>query len=395
MSFLNWVIFGIGMAQCVLVAALYLAGLRLRQKARAAAATAHELAPDVWPRCAMIIPLGAPQAQTEAALVSLLQQDYPDYRVYIVTQTGDARSENLIATLAGLFSNVEHVVAPIAHACGQKNQNLLTAVQAVHDQAEVLVFCDSTHLAQPDFLRCLVLPLIAGKADFATGYHQVLPRDQGIFTLGYTLCVLFMRLMQSLGSLTQPWGGAMAIRFQAFAAQDIGGLWQDNVVDDCALAGHLAQKHLQARLSPGALLDTVMQAETFAAWQAWLVRQILFLKFCMPGQWIALGALCLGMILPPVWCGICLLLGLGNLAAGLTVVLAFCWLLPTAWFVTGWRALIPVGIYPSRWFTAFLCACGMFFLCYCKTLFAKHIVWQGIEYTVGAGGKVTAMRKLS
>jgi hypothetical protein len=377
------------LAQCFFLWLLARTGRNLPDKAARDAAQM----PRTWPKAALIVPVAGSHPRMEAALESLLCQEYPGLAPILVTASEDEEAAALIGGLQGRFPAARHVVAGRAGNCGQKNHNSLCGVDAAGEEAEVLVFCDSTHPARPDFVRCLVAPIGRGEADFTTGYHQVRPGDARPVTLAYALCVLLMRLLQAFAPFTQPWGGAMAIRRTAFTRYGVAGLWAGNVVDDCSLAGLLSGLGVRVRLCPGALLDTEAAAHPLSVWRAWMDRQVLFLKFCVPGQWVLLGFLCLFMALPPCWAALTLWAGLLGAVSGPALWAAPLYLALLAAALNAWRGLLPVPAPLAAWLRAFVCAVSMFVYVYARSIPARGLVWHGIEYEVGRGGKVVNMRR--
>lgn len=382
-------LFFLGIAQVFLIWSLGQAGYR--QKARAEKEKSRADNNRLWPSCAVIIPVSGENPKMESALRSLLDQDYPNFHIFMVTATEDDPARTMVELLQDDYDNMTLVTAGLTDGRGQKNHNLLAGVAAAGDMPDIYVFCDSTHIAAKDFLRCLVLPIAAGEAAFSTGYHQVEPRDNGLVTLAYAINVLFMRLMQGQGALTQPWGGAMAMSRRAFSQYNVAKLWADNVVDDCSLGALLQKEGVHVRFCPAALLGTFAAGHSSKVWRAWLGRQILFLKFCMPGQWIILGAFSLLMLIPPIWCLFAVLEGLMNIGGGMGPFLALCWFCLIVWAVGGWRKFFPEKIVPWRWLAAFFYACGMFAAACFATIGAKSITWQNILYQVGKNGIVKAV----
>lgn len=385
-------LFCIGLLQCFLIWTLGQAGYRIEEKAIRDHQLAARVPPDGWPPCALIVPVAGAHPSMEPALRSLATQNYPQYKMFLVT-TRDDQAVNLIGRLAQEYGNIVPVLAPKADKCGQKNLNLLEGIRAAGDYPQIYAFCDSTHIAGSDFLRCLAGPIARGKCAFTAGYHEVEPQDQGIVSLSYALCVLFMRFMQSLPSLTQPWGGAMAMSREAFWQMDIAELWSTNVVDDCSLAAYLAKKGERIRFCAGALLRTWTSNHPYAIWRAWMERQILFLKFCMPGQWLQLGLACLVMIAPPVWAIIACGRGILGIGGGADPFLALCWFCAVSMFIGGWRKFLPTQTAISRWITAFFCSCFMFALVYAGTLFTHTLLWHNTIYRVGRGGRVISIER--
>lgn len=347
-----------------------------------------------WPRAALIIPAAGTHPRMEEALESLLEQDYPQLLPVVVTATDGEPAARLVRELQNRYPALRHVVAGEARGCGQKNHNSLAGVAAVGEAAEVYVFCDSTHIAAPDFVRRLVAPVARGEAEFSTGYHQVTPRDSGPVTLAYALCVQLMRYLQGLArQFTQPWGGAMCISRAAFERHQVRELWAGNVVDDCALAGVLPARGVTVKLCPGALLRTEAAGHRLDIWRAWMDRQVLFLKFCVPSQWRLLGGLCAVMALPPLMAVLSLLGGLTGLASTGSVAVAFLYLIALAAAMGHWRELAGNRLPIWRWMTAFALSAGMFVWVYARSIRARGILWHGIWYEVGEGGRVRGMRR--
>lgn len=390
---MNIFCFLLGVFQCFILWRLGRTGRRLTllgnvEKQRLQARTAY-----IWPACALILPVAGNRPSTAAALRSLAEQDYPDFIIYMVTATADDSAAPIIDSLARAYGNIRHVVAGEAVSCGQKNYNILAGIEAAKPDAAIYAFCDSTHIAEPDFLRCLVAPLARSEAAFTTGYHVVEPSDFGVVTLGYTLSVLFMRFLQGSPGLAQPWGGAMAMTREAFARYGIAQLWASNVVDDCSLAAHLTEEGVRVHLCPGALLKTSTGGHQFPVWRAWLERQILFLKFCIPAQWWALGLVCLLMFIPPVWFIAACFDGIANVGGGTGPFLALCWFCALGWTIGAWRSFLDTRPPLVRWIMAFFCASFMFAFVYLGTLGKHTILWNNILYRVGRGGRVLNMRR--
>ena len=345
--------FVLALLQCALLFFLSRVGSRLdREERKPAPQRTH------WPRTGLIVPAGGNHPRMREALESLLRQDYPALYPVIVTATADEPAAGIARELQARYPQLRHVVAGFAKGCGQKNHNSLKGVAAVEDEVELLAFCDSTHIAPRDFIRRLVAPVVDGE-DFSTGYHKVVARDAGIVTMAYALCVQLMRYLQGISSFTQLWGGAMCFRLSAFRRYGVREFWMTNVVDDCSLAD----------------------------------RQILFLKFCIPCQWVLLGVLACLMLLPVLWAVLALLgVLLGKLSFGwLLGVLAYAAAL--ALVLRGW-ARFQESVFPVwRWMVAFCASACMFVWVYLGTILAEGVLWQGIWYEVGRQGRIIRMRR--
>ena len=148
----------------------------------------------------------------------------------------------------------------------------------------------------------------------------------------------------------------------AFERHQVRELWAGNVVDDCALAGVLPARGVTVKLCPGALLRTEAAGHRLDIWRAWMDRQVLFLKFCVPSQWRLLGGLCAVMALPPLMAVLSLLGGLTGLASTGSVAVAFLYLIALAAAMGHWRELAGNRLPIWRWMTAFALSAGILLL---------------------------------
>lgn len=385
--------FFLGLAQCFFLLILARSGINMLNRAiKEREKAAYEPAGG-WPLCELIIPVAGQHPQMEKALRSLLEQDYPNYSVILVTETDDEKAGDLARMLAEEYPDARHITADKSDTCGQKNFNLLAGIDHAKKDSQVYAFCDSTHLAREDFLRCLITPIARKEAEFCTGYHQVQPRDNRLVDLAYAASVLFMGLMQGMPSFTQPWGGALAMRRAAFEKRHVRQLWETNVVDDCSLAALLKKDEVAVHMCSAAVLETVAKGCSLSTWRAWMERQILFLKFCIPGQWLGLGIFCIFMLVPPIWATLSFCGGILGIGGGMAPFLAFFWLLVTSWAISFLRTFLNRELPQMKWILAFFTACAMFGVVYAQTILANSITWRNTVYRVGSNGKVQAVER--
>ncbi len=350
-----------------------------------------------YPTVAMIIPAAGDNPAMPKALASLLEQDYPNILPIIVTASEADPATTLARSLKNDFPKLECIIAGQAENCSQKNHNTLQALAHVGPNADIYAFCDSTHIAKPNFIRELVWPIVKGEAGFSTGYHTVEAQDDKIVTLAYQFSVLLMRLLQAIAVFTQPWGGAMAVSRGVFEEHKIADIWKDNVVDDCSLAAMLLKKRVHVRLCPKAILTTNSKNHQLSTWQAWMQRQILFLKFCVISQWYLLGFFAALLALPVVFSCFTIFGGLTNMLAAENAwysIFAVVHLGVLSSIVLGWREMLPRKTSSKAWLTAYTLGIFMFAWVYIQTLRAWVIDWHGLRYHVSKGGKLIRMEKI-
>jgi ceramide glucosyltransferase len=386
----NWLLLT-GMALVLLAfAGLVRAGSRVLG---AGARSGAEDPPHSWPRLALIVPVaGSPPGLAER-LEALLQQDYPDYEVIFATRDREDPATGVIASLIWGNSHARLVVAGPARHCGQKNFNLLAGVRLAGEAPEILAFCDSNQKAPADFLRRLAAPVARGEAEVVSGYHHIIPGDDRLATWGRAVSVLTLYHTKTVPWLNQPWGGATAIRRNLFNKLGVDKLWAETVVDDVSLAARLIRARVPVGLSYGADLATPVTGATLTSWQSWLFRQWIYLKYYLPGSWLAAGALLYLLTGFTLMSVVRLLLapwGSGAPGTGL-ISLAFLALLST--LALRMRCQHPRPCSRPRWLAAVVSSLGLAVWVHFRTCLTQKIVWRGLEYQVDWRGRVTSIRQ--
>lgn len=362
---------------------LYLAGAPAIRKGRATWLERRMLpGPHNLPPLALIIPLTGDSPALRKSLATLLDQPGVDFSAWLVVRDEQDPAVAAVRALAERFPQARLVIAGAALRCCQKNHSLLAGIKAAGDAPEILVFCDSSHEAAPDFLARLAAPVARGEALLSTTYHRILPQNQRLPGLCHFFSAQFVHLLQNLPCFCLPWGGATAIRRAVFFRQGIDAIWARGVVDDFTMGPYLQTRGIRATSVPEAALLTRLGAQTWRGWFSWWFRQLLYLKFCMPGTWLAAtlaplgGGALLGLsawdMLRGGWLGfayLAALCGMGALYGGL------CQLrLPL------WRGAL-----------GFLAMQILTVPCFLATWGTNTLRWRGIAYRARLDGTVAAI----
>jgi ceramide glucosyltransferase len=369
-------------AQLCVLSALYLLGQR-----HVRGGNGPEAMPETCPRVAVIMPLTGDVPGMREVVASILQQDYPDYVAIFVTGQADDPAVALVAGVAGDDLRVMQVVAGPAMTCGQKNHNILAGVRAAAT-ADVFVFCDSSHVADRHFVTNLVAPIARGDAPMSSGFHKIVPEDDNTGTLGMLTTCLALHLLQPIKAITQPWGGAMAISRPAYDRFGLTELWGKNIVDDFSMGPHLHRFGVAAWPVAAACLSTPMQGVSLARWDAWLTRQLLYLKFCIPPTWLAAIVVVFVLSAPPVLAAGALVGALFGWVGGVTAACATAYWLCFLGLGLCFRSLAPRPVRVLPWFRGFVATFLMLAWCFGRTFTTNTMSWRGIDYKVGWGGVV-------
>ena len=346
--------------------------------------------PPRWPRLALIVPVAGAPAGLAGRLEALLRQDYPDYQVIFATRDAEDPASRVISSIIWGKTRARLVLAGPARSCGQKNQNLLAGVKLAGEAPEILAFCDSNQEAPPDFLRKLAAPVARGEGVVTSGYHHVVPGDDRLATWGRAVSVLTLYLTKAIPWLNQPWGGATAIRRDAFEALRVAHLWTETVVDDVSLAARLIKAHIPVCLSRGADLATKVSGETLASWESWLFRQWIYLKYYLPGSWMAAGVLFYLLTGFTLASFAQLVLAFWGWGTPVTIILSVAFLSALISIALALRRLHPIPAPPRPfWLAAFLASLGLASWVHLKTCLTQKSSWRGKVYQVDWRGRVS------
>ena len=306
-----------------------------------------------YPRVALIVPLTGNSPEMETALKSLLNQPYPNYETLLVTRDLEDPATPLVRALLSRHPHSRHIVSGPAAGCSQKNHNILAGVGALNDSVEILVFCDSTHQAPPTFLRDLIYPLATGAAVLTSGFHRIIPGDARVATLGMLQTVLTLHLLHGFAAIALPWGGATAVLRSAFHDYGVAGVLRENVLDDFPLGLHLLRFGIRTAPVATAILNTNLSGQTLAGWSTWLTRQMLYLKYIMPGTWLAAALAGLILIAPILLGALAALGGLVGLVTPSLALTGLGFLLGLTALGAWCRTLVPQKIPLGPWLLGF------------------------------------------
>ena len=334
------------------------------------------------------MPLTGNSPEMEAALTSLLNQSYPNYETVLVTRDLDDPATPLVRALLARHPHSRHIVSGPAAGCSQKNHNILAGVGALDDSVEILVFCDSTHQARPDFLRDLLHPLVTGAASLTTGFHRIIPDDARVPTLGMLQTVLTLHLLHGFAFIALPWGGATAMLRSVFHAYGIAGVLGTKVLDDFPMGQRLLRFGIRAVPVATAILDTDLAGQTMDGWKTWLTRQMLYLKYCLPTTWLASALVAWVLAGPIILAALAGLGGMVGLVAPPLALISLGFLLTLTAMGAWCRTLVPQPVPLGPWLLAFYANIFMACRCYLQTWRTDTIAWRGISYRVTWGGRV-------
>ena len=197
--------------------------------------------PTYTPKAAIIAPHYGWDADTEAHVKGLLHQDYAGaYEVFFVTHqkadSGHDVSYPHLCEIAEPHPNIHVLLAPNIVENNlprsQKVQNLLTAIEKLPDDIEVIAFVDADVAIRENWLTLLVNPLQEPDIGTTVGGRFYFPQTWNIASLAESIWVNFQMSFQGDHRYTMVWGGSNAFRREMLEKAKILQRWNEATIED-------------------------------------------------------------------------------------------------------------------------------------------------------------------
>ena len=247
------------------------------------------------PPATVFLPVKGVDHELHRNLRSLIEQDYPDFEVIVVTRS--AEDDALRITQSCLDERSRIVVAGDPPDCtGEKVHNLLQAIQSARPETEVFVFADSDGQVEPNWLRSLIAPLEDESVGATTGFRWYFPEEEQFWPLMRSVWDSTVAGTMRDDDKNFAWGGGTAIRKEVFEQADVKTFWEGTVSDDYRLSAAMNAAKLGIRFVPGAMVATTGGCGS-REFLDWAVRQLIITRVYRPNLWIA------GLTVHMIYCG--------------------------------------------------------------------------------------------
>lgn len=238
------------------------------------------------PEVTLVVPCRGRDPGLARNLAAFCALDYPALRIAFVTSDrGDPSVATILEVLtAHPATRAEVLFAGHAQGRGQKVHNLLHAVSQLDANTEILAFGDSDIRPGPAWLRDLVAPLRDQTVGASTGFRWYVPPSRRFASA--LRSVWNAGILGLMGGDEAPfaWGGAMALRRNAFDELDVNRVWEGTLSDDYALSRALRERGLRIRFEPRCLSFTYEDCSWQDLWR-WSFRQLLITRVYHPRLW--------------------------------------------------------------------------------------------------------------
>jgi hypothetical protein len=188
------------------------------------------------PRVAVIVAVKGHDFALDEFLSRLFAQDYPAYRVIFAVETATDPAVAAIETWrVRRPETVSVVVAGLSTDEAQKVANLRAALTHLTPADEIVAFVDADIWTDPDWLKRLIAPLVAGEAEIVSGFPWLVIKDGRfasylVASLGNSISTLLR-----VPHLNAAWGGSTSIRRDKLEALNLRERWRGTLVDDLQL----------------------------------------------------------------------------------------------------------------------------------------------------------------
>lgn len=335
----------------------------------------------------LLVPLKEVLSGQEQTLLSLLNQTHPAYRVLFILESEMDPANRMVDSLCERYGHARKIISGLSTGCAQKNHNLIAGIQSLRTETEIIVFCDSSNLAEPDWLLRFTEPLDTGASEVVSTFRAFDPKPETLGGVSQAIYGSFVLLLDVLKP--KPWGGATAIRRETFEELNVSAAWARTVVDDLILGNVLEGRRISIVLDTRNLLRSPLHNQSVAGFLSYLDRQILFPKFTNPGIWAVTLAAHMNVtlaVLVSAITGLALFpLGLAGPVLALASYGYLASLFLTALLL---RNLNPFPVSVGNWLISFVPSIFLIAFIFLRSVFRNYIVWHGRKYRAGFEGVV-------
>ena len=247
------------------------------------------------PPATVILPVRGLDYDFAANLLSLADQDYPDYELLIVSRQADGTAAaSARVTLADRARLV--TAGPPPDDTGEKVHNLLVAVEQARPESEVFVFADSDGQVGARWLANLVQPLGDDSLGATTSFRWYIPEDGGFWPLLRSAWDATIAGSMRDDDKNFAWGGGMALRRETFDEANVAEFWRGTVSDDYRLTHAMNKARKGIRFVPAAMVATGGGCSR-NEFLSWATRQLIITKAYRKKLWVA------GFVSHVIYCG--------------------------------------------------------------------------------------------
>ncbi|MBU6301771.1 MAG: hypothetical protein KGS60_09475 [Verrucomicrobia bacterium] len=256
--------------------------------------------PERFRRALLIVPAKGAGPDFGSFLHLVMHQDYPDYRIILVTESGNDPAAIRGRAFLGLAPGesvwrssrspgeeareVEFVEAGLSRDEGQKVHNQRAALARMRPEDEIIAFADADIVGSREWLQQLFAPLNLHRADISSGYRWLIPSRPGWVNW------LASNLNGDIAFLSGPswctllWGGSMAMTRETFEALDVPSAFRGCLNDDLQLTRIARESRKRMVFVRGLMAPSPVDYDWSRFWE-FACRQYFQVRMYVPLFW--------------------------------------------------------------------------------------------------------------
>lgn len=235
-------------------------------------------------KAAIIICLRGSDPFLEKCLVSLLEQDYPEFKVHIIVDhsTDPAWDHVYQATRDRGNYKLHTLDSPLA-TCSLKCSSLLQVIETLDSEVEFIALADADTVPQQDWLRRLATELKPAQVGAVTGIRWYAPDDMNWGSL--------VRHVWNSAAIVQmylygiAWGGTLAIKLKSFRQLNFAEQWSKEFCEDTMIKSGLQAGGQQLVTCPGLVMPNRESCD-LSGFFAFVQRQLLTTRLYHRAWWL-------------------------------------------------------------------------------------------------------------
>jgi cellulose synthase/poly-beta-1,6-N-acetylglucosamine synthase-like glycosyltransferase len=255
--------------------------------------TERQLELDMGYKVAIIVPCKGLIKNLEKNLISICEQNYPDYRVIFVLDSKKDPAFSLIQNVVKEKNNAVIEFSEKINEASGKISALISGIKKTGD-VDVYVFADSDVTPHKNWLASLVTSLSDENVGATTGFRWFFPSNLKSSLISAWNMASMITLLHPISTFA--WGGSTAIKKTFFKKLNIESKWKKGFSDDLILTEAVKKSGYKIKFVPNCVLESPIETD-IKKFLDWGTQQITWVRWYYPLIWF-IG--CIGMLLSQV-----------------------------------------------------------------------------------------------
>ncbi|MBQ6106654.1 MAG: glycosyltransferase family 2 protein, partial [Thermoguttaceae bacterium] len=256
------------------------------------------------PPAAVFLPLRGVTPEIRLTLKSLMEQDYPDYRVFVildhVEDSGYTTVRDILAEIDPEEKIIElHVRSEYYETASPKTSSLIEYFRKTDSRFINYVLLDGDVVPYPMWLRDVTIPLSDPTVKAVSGYRWYPPVTYSIAENVRYLFNAVSWVWICFGKYL--WGGSCSFSRDIALSDTVINTLKVSIAEDSGLTAVMQREHWKTFAVPSVI--SVNQEETHNLFSVfnWLRRQVMWNYLSLPRNWFFYNLMVWAIVLCQLW----------------------------------------------------------------------------------------------